>query len=208
MNQKIIADRVVQTLTKSGQFDGVVLIGSIADGKYDDLSDIDIIVQCSSRSPWDNVTLASGIVEEEHGCLLQDWAGSLIPNKYLISHYLPNCSIMWWLDIGCMPDEGYGKIARSDIHVNRDIHMAKLLIMNAKHFIRETNSRLRIWELFEKATSRKADGLDVVTMFHAVYEEIDYSGIPEDFRRETNDILQIVANKAVQWIPLRGATDL
>ena len=120
----------------------------------------------------------------------------MIPDKYLMSHYLPNCDMMWWLDLGCMPDKAYQDIRKAEVHRDRDAHFAKLLVMNAKYYLRGTDSRLRIRELFERTTGRSADGLDAAAMFQAVRQGIDYSGMPTEFREKTNDVMNAVISKA------------
>ena len=172
------------------------------------MSDIDLVLVSHERPPWDNVQLASRILHDAYGSLLHDWAGSLMPNKYLISQFLPGCNIMWWVDLGCYPDERYGDISRDDIHEERNAHLAKLLVMNAKHYIRGTEGRLRIGELYTKVTDRSSEGKDVPELFLAVRSELHEESLPVEFVQKMDVVLQLVANKPIQRAALRAATDL
>lgn len=102
-DQKFIASHIITTLDSSGLFHSVELTGSVANGKFDELSDIDILVSNPTRSPKENVELASQVIESNLGVLIKGWSLSLLPDKYLLHHFLPNIPIFWWIDIGCLP---------------------------------------------------------------------------------------------------------
>ena len=197
-----LAESIIATLKQEGAFERIDLIGSLSNGSCDSMSDIDLVLVSHERSPWSNVQLASQILQDAYGCLLHDWAGSLIPDKYLISHFLPGCDIMWWIDLGCYPDERYGNISRDDIFEERNAHLAKLLVMNAKHYIRGTENRLRITELYSKATGRPSEGKCVPELFLAVRSELNEEALPVEFVQKMDAVLQLVVNKPVQWTSL------
>ena len=196
MDQQTIASMVIDALKPSGDFQSVELIGSVANSTQDALSDIDILIADDSRPPWENVELASTVLEKSMGVLLRDWARSLIPEKYLISHFIPGLPILWWIDLGCLPSREYGDILRSDIAQDRNGHLAKLLVMNAKHYIRGDASRLRIAELHQRACCNSGVKPTEAEMFRRVYESIDCSGINKEFHERTKELLEDVANKA------------
>ena len=172
------------------------------------MSDIDLVLVSRERPPWENVQLASKILQDAYGCLLHDWAVSLIPDKYLISHFVPGYDIMWWVDLGCYPDERFGDISRGDIRVDGNAHLAKLLVMNAKHYIRGTEGRLRIGELYSRVTGISADGQNAPEMFLAVRSKLDEESLSPEFLQKMDAILQLVANKPIQRTTLRVATEL
>lgn len=182
MNQVDLATDVIDILKRSGEFETVKLSGSLCGEDYDAYSDIDILLTNNSRSPWENVQLASDILCVERGSILKDWAGSLIPQKYLISHFLLDYPLFWWIDIGCFPTENYSNITRNDIFEDRDSHIAKLLIMNTKYFIRRDNSRLRIRELYLKITNNTPYGKTDKVVFETVYQTINFSKLSTDIR--------------------------
>lgn len=123
MDQQAVARMLVEALKSSGDFQTIRLIGSVAEGTYDSLSDIDILVSDNRRPPWENVELASAIVEGAMGLLLRDWARSLIPEKYLISHFIPNHPLLWWIDLGCLPSPEYEDISRGAITQDWNEHL-------------------------------------------------------------------------------------
>lgn len=102
-NQQTIARNIISALDNSDLFHSVKLIGSVANGNFDALSDIDILVSNTARTPKENVELASRIIESQVGVLIKGWSLSLLLNKYLLHHFLPNTSLFWWIDIGCLP---------------------------------------------------------------------------------------------------------
>ena len=203
-----LAQSIIATLEGAGDFSRVDLIGSLSDGSCDKMSDIDLVLMSPERPPWDNVQLASRILKDVYGSLLHDWAGSLIPEKYLISQFMPGCDIMWWVDIGCHPDERYNDISRDDIDQDGNSHISKLLIMNAKHYIRGAEGRLRIGELYTKSTGCPPGGKGVPELFAAVRAEIDEKRLSVEFVQKMDETLQLVANKALERTRLRRATQL
>ena len=195
-DQRELVALVLRALAKTSQFAEVKVVGSISSGRHDGISDIDILICEKSRAPWGNVTLASKILGDALGVTLRDWAGSLIPKKYLISHFLPGYPIFWWVDLGSMSDGVHDDISRNEIPQEKDAHLAKLLIMNAKHFLRGDVERLRIEELHEKIYPDHETECDVATMFEQVHKGIDYSGIAEEFREKTLLVMKEVADRS------------
>ena len=192
------AQELLAILNGCGQFGKVELIGSVAELRHDQNSDIDLLLHDDSRAPWENVQLASDILECEKGCMLRDWAGSLLPEKYLISHFIPGWPIMRWVDLGCLPSYPHGAISRSELHEDRDVHLAKLLVMNAKHYLRGSSGRLRIRDLYEKALRRSSAGLRDGQLFSGVFESINFAEIDATYRKELLSVLKQVANKALE----------
>ncbi len=191
-DQQHLAAEIITTLRRDGLFDKVTLIGSIAQGRYDSMSDIDLILVGNDRPPRENVELASQLLEDKYGCMLADWAGSLIPNKYLMSHFLPGLDIMWWIDIGCYPNPRYENISRSEIEEEWNAHTAKLIVMNAKHYLRGTKGRLRISELYSRAIGYPPKEQSVAEMFTAVRAKIDGRLLSGEFTQKMDSVLEQV----------------
>ena len=170
------------------QFEQAELIGSVATDRHDQFSDIDILIRDPRRSPRTNVEVAQSLLVREFGSLLTDWAGSLLPGKCLISLFLPGFPLYWYIDIGCRADPDYPDITRDQIFEDRDTHLAKLLIMNAKHFLRGNAARLRIDDLYRKVIP---DGIEATTTgkFIAVFDAIDYSNLEPELLEKSQAII-------------------
>lgn len=184
-----IAQHISEILTESKLFDSVELCGSVTRKAHDNLSDIDILVSRHDRSPKDSVELASLIIEAEFGVVLRDWSLSLLPDKYLLTHFLPEVSIFWWLDIGCFPNAAFASLYRDDISHNENTHIAKLWVMNAKHMIRGTESRLRIKELYIKVFGAQVVFPGEIAAFEEVFNSIDFAQIEKGFHSACAQIM-------------------
>jgi predicted nucleotidyltransferase len=187
--QSEIDDKVVKLLIDSKHFDSVKLIGSISKNSHDDLSDIDILVSRINRSPKANVELASALIEAELGVKLKGWSLSLLPDKYLISHFLPETPIFWWLDIGCMPSLNFEPLSRADNCNNETMHIAKLWVMNAKRILRNTENRLRVRDLFSKVFGSEVEFPGKVTAFQDILDSIDFTCIDACFYLDCVEIM-------------------
>ena len=192
-DQDEVASLAVAALERSAQFRSVRLIGSVSTGTHDSRSDIDILLRDPTRPPWENVRLASECIGAALGVLLRDWAGSLVPEKYLLNHFLPGYPLFWWIDIGCEGDSAYRDLSRSEVEEERDVHLAKLLVMNAKHFLRRDQARLRIAGLHRKVFPAEDPPAAAAAMFDAIYAAIDWSNIPREFREKTVAVMDELA---------------
>ena len=195
MDQRELARAVVEALESSGDFQSVELIGSIAEEVFDAFSDIDILIADDRRPPYGNVELASSIIDKSFGLLLRDWAKSLIPNKYLINHFIPGYPIFWWIDIGCFPSPRFADISVLDVAQDMNEHFAKVLVMNAKHFLRGDMECLRIREIHRRLFRDASESLTEKGLFQQVYEKIDYSGISPEFREKTKKLMEAVMGR-------------
>lgn len=191
-DQHELAQTIVASLKRSGSFDDVQVIGSVATQTFDELSDIDILLFNEQRPPWENVALASDIIADEFGVMLKDWAGSLIPEKYLINHFLPDQPIFWWIDLGCQQNPNFKDITRSDVKEEWNTHIAKLLIMNAKHYIRGDRDRLRVAELYTKVFPSKELPQQLGHAFLEIHRAVDYANIADDVQTKVGDLVDRV----------------
>ncbi|MBN1592753.1 MAG: nucleotidyltransferase domain-containing protein [Candidatus Coatesbacteria bacterium] len=196
MDQAPLAKTIIETLESSGKFRSVELIGSVADGTQDEYSDIDLLIQDDSRPPYENVELASTIIEASLGLLLRDWARSLIPDKYLINQFLPGVPIFWWIDIGCLSSPEYDDLSPFEIDWDLNEHFAKLIMMSAKHYLRGDLDRLCIRQIHRRLFRDAPDDLPVKELFRQIYDRIDYTTISPEFHEKTKVVMEDVYAKA------------
>ena len=194
-DQRQLAKATLDVLTR-GQFESVQLIGSIATASYDDLSDIDLLIRDRRRSPRANVEMAAELLDREFGTSLRDWAGSLLPDKCLISLFLPQNPVFWYVDVGCHSDPNYPVLRRDEIFEDRDAHLAKLLIMNAKHYLRGNDARLRISDLYRKAVPDGNEAVSSSAKFQAVFDAIDYGALVPEMFEKSQSIIEAIRRSA------------
>jgi predicted nucleotidyltransferase len=187
--QAQLAKLVLNGLQESRKFESVSLYGSVATSGYDELSDIDILVTNSARSPRENVELASQILQQEFDVLLNGWSLALLPDKHLISHFLADASIFWWVDIACFQDDHYAPVLRHEVDQDDNEHIAKLWIMNAKHYLRSTDSRLKIRSLYAKVFGDFRPYPGDIMAFNEVLDSVDFHKLD---RRFSNQCLQVM----------------
>ncbi|ASP37840.1 hypothetical protein CHH28_03745 [Bacterioplanes sanyensis] len=188
-NQLELASTLVNTLQLSQEFESVALYGSVASNHIDELSDIDILVANSKRSPRENVELASQILQQQFDVLLYGWSLALLPDKHLISHFLADTPIFWWIDIACLQDDHYAPVLRHEVDQDDNEHIAKLWIMNAKHYLRSTDSRLKIKLLYAKVFGDSPYPGDVMA-FNEVLDSIDFDRLDSRFSDRYLQVMQ------------------
>lgn len=193
-DQYDLARKIISALRQSGLISEVALSGSLARGQYDELSDVDIDVADPLYPPWENVQRAVSIIETQFGILLQEWASSLMPEKYLVSAFLPGQPIWWWVDIGAFPNPAHDEITREDVPQDDNLHLAKLFIMNAKHFLRGTTSRLHIDTVYVRLRD-DGDNVDQKQKFATVFHSVDFSKLPDEIRLGANSIMAMIDAK-------------
>lgn len=186
-DQSKIASVALDLLGRA-QFRHIELVGSVAAKCHDPLSDVDILIRDHSRSPRANVEIASQLLQSHFGHLLSDWATSLLPHKYLISLFLPGFPLYWHIDIGCYADPDYPDLNREEVVVDSNSHLAKLLIINAKHYIRGDQTQLRIDDLYRKAIPHGTETM-VASKFQAVFDAIDYRELEPELLQKSQAII-------------------
>lgn len=98
------------------------------------------------------------------------------------------------MDIGAFRDPAYADKSRDAFAQDDNVHLAKLFIMNAKHYLRETPSRLKIDILYDRYFD---DGSSVGTAekFASIYRLIDFSTLPGEIVTGAANILAEIAAK-------------
>ena len=127
----------------------IVLRGSLTEGRADRFSDIDIGIDVSGG---DNAAFALAIPERMHRHFdlhFHDWAGSLMPEQYVISFFVKGQPLFWNIDIDCTAAPHNGRLQRNDIDEHPIAH------------------RLKVWPMACKYLLRGADGAEAQIRRHA-----------------------------------------
>ena len=188
MDQKQIAHKVVDLLSRTHEFSSVSLGGSLATNTHDSMSDIDILIESEHRSDIDNVLLASQMLGKEFETTLSDWAGSLLPEKCLMSLFIAGVPLFWWIDLGCMHSPRFPPTMRQDLPVNTNDHVAKLWVMNAKYYLRHDTAKLRLDHLYRRLFGERAAPENKLDAFKDIHAAIDFSRIRPAFESGCQEI--------------------
>jgi len=188
MSDKItLASQLIDTLNQSNRFTTVTLTGSLANGKADKYSDIDIIIENHNYSSYDNVLAAIEIINSAYPIFFQDFARSLLPDC-IVTLYLKDKPLFNTIDITCAHNENFPSPARSEIIHNHLYHQIKLWVCNAKYYLRndlaKQNIDIQYNRIFQPDTHKSvrekllaiyeaeiADGLELYTLLS---NEIQY----------------------------------
>jgi len=144
MSDKItLASQLIDTLSQSRRFSTVTLTGSLANGREDKYSDIDIIIENNNYSSYDNVLAAIEIINSTYPIFFQDFARSLLPDC-IVTLYLKDKPLFNTIDIACTHNEKYPGTTRSEIIPNHLYHQIKLWVCNAKYYLRNDLAKQNI----------------------------------------------------------------
>ena len=193
MNQIHIAEEIVQLLHASGQFDTVSLDGSLTLDSWDELSDIDIVVEGKKRSPFENVMIALDAIGNCKKIIFYDWARGLLPEKHLISIYLKGVSVFWYVDISCYRDSKFSDINKEELPQDYAEHLLKLWICNVKHEIRKDQERNKIDIVYHRLFQLPGDGVPAKEKFTKIWERIPKESLDNSMLSECDNILSRIA---------------
>ena len=188
-NQKKIAEEIIQLLNASGKIDSVSLDGSLTLDSWDEISDIDIVVEEKGRSPFENVMMALDEIRNQKKIIFYDWARSLLPEKYLISIYLKGMPVFWFVDIACYRDPRYGDITRDEIPQNYAEHLLKLWICNIKHEIRKNRERNKIDIVYQRLYHLPGEEIPAKEKFTRIWEKIPKESLDRSMLSECEKIM-------------------
>lgn len=135
---KRTAERIMELLKEMPEVKKCELYGSLADGSYDELSDIDINIDVSG---CDNglfmLTLAKRL-GEKLSIYYYDYAPSLVPEKYIVSIAINEDHPTEVVDLCCDAEPHCITVTKQRVRRenNEFSHILKLWTANFKHFVR------------------------------------------------------------------------
>jgi predicted nucleotidyltransferase len=108
----------------------VELYGSLANGGFDRFADIDVRVDVTgsdnAASIWKAVELFKGHFDVH----FHDWAGSLLPDEFVVSFYLKDLPIYWNIDQKCPT------LTRAQLDNDEVAHRLKPWAITCKYLMR------------------------------------------------------------------------
>lgn len=161
------AREIMKILDDLPEVRSCTLYGSLATGKHDDFSDIDIEIDVSG---CDNGQFMLSLVDRLHGRLpvyYSDFAPSLIPERYIVSVSIDEQNPFLVVDLCCAATPHCTTVTpRQARDRNEDFsHMLKLWTANLKHHVRGADCHgdiLRMARRIEPGTSEESNDADLL----------------------------------------------
>ncbi len=126
------------------------IYGSLSRGDYDEYSDIDIEVVVSGYDNGKFLKRAPEILNEIYPVIFSDYATSLMPNEYIVSCAISKENPFLIVDIKCSSALHIMSISKRDIVNDKNTHILKLWVANAKHYLRGIDCESDINRMYKK----------------------------------------------------------
>ena len=149
---KSLAENIMALLNDMPEVKACALYGSLSDGQYDELSDIDINVDVSGHDNGRFMLTLAERLSQHISVYYNDYAPSLVPEKYIVSIAIDEEHPTRVVDLCCVANPHCTTVDGSQIRALNDkfSHMLKLWTANWKHHIRGTECRGDILRMAEK----------------------------------------------------------
>ena len=103
-----LASRIIALLRDDPRIADAQLYGSLAKGRADRYSDIDIVVHARSIADRDLAEALPNVLQPLGTRLVDGWGLGFLPDTYIRTLYFDDYPLFWHVDIGCL----------SEIHVD------------------------------------------------------------------------------------------
>lgn len=132
------AENAMKILKKLPNVNNCKLYGSLANGTYDELSDIDVEINVSGYDNGKFMMELEGLLSDKLNIVFSDYAPSLIPDKYIVSFAIDEENPFLILDLCCMAEPHCKTVTKEQAISANNLfsHMLKLWVANVKHFSR------------------------------------------------------------------------
>lgn len=161
MNDSILenAENIMKIIRNLPNVKNCKLYGSLADGKYDELSDIDIEINVSGYDNGKFMIELVNLLSDKLNIIFTDYAPSLVPDKYIVSLAINEENPFLILDLCCIAEPHCRTVTKQQLISanNFSTHMLKLWVANLKHFSRRCNCHNDIIRMASKIGIPDAD---------------------------------------------------
>ena len=149
-NNLEIAKNICVQFEKKPEVNFCKIYGSLDRGDYDEYSDIDIEVVVSGYDNGKFLKRAPEILNEICPVVFSDYATSLMPNEYIVSCAISKENPFLIVDIKCSAVPHIMSISKHDIVNDKNTHILKLWVANAKHYLRGIDCESDINRMYKK----------------------------------------------------------
>ncbi len=128
-------------LTAHPQVRSITLYGSLAEGREDEYSDIDVALDVSGTDNGVFLLALPGILAQKYPVLYTDFAPSLAPDKYILTAAIYPEDPFLLLDISVTAAPHCTTVTKGMLAERNDpySHTMKLFTANLKHYLRGTD---------------------------------------------------------------------
>lgn len=146
------AGRIMALLNEMPEVKKCCLYGSLAEGKSDELSDIDINIDVSGYDNGKFMLVLAERLGKQIPVFYSDYAPSLVPEKYIVSLAVDEDRPTLVVDLCCCAQPHCSSVTAQQVRALNDTfsHMLKLWTANWKHYVRGKNCRSDILRMAGK----------------------------------------------------------
>ena len=134
------ANEIISILKEIPEVKGCVLYGSLSTDTDDELSDIDIEVDVSGSDNGQFMLGLTEMLKDKITIYYNDYAPSLIPDKYIVSIAIDVNNPFLIVDLSCSADPHCTTVTKQQVMERNEkyVHMLKVWTANLKHYVRGT----------------------------------------------------------------------
>jgi predicted nucleotidyltransferase len=157
LEQKAI--QIIDCLLTNPEVKFCKIYGSLANGKADKYSDIDIEVDVSECDNSMFVKKLPGILDETFRVIWYDFAPSLMPDQYIVSIAVDEFNPFCIVDLKCTATPHMSSLQKSDYSNDTLHHSLKLWVANCKHFFRGQECSADIHKMGRKVIGTTSENM-------------------------------------------------
>ena len=153
------AQEITRIIEAFQEVEACTLYGSLAEGREDIFSDVDIEIKISERNAAEFVLSLPCVMQKNISVVYFDYAPSLAPEKYVLSLGLSEDDPFLIADLCIVAETNYIGVTKEQLTTkNRfDVHLLKLWIANYKHHARGQECTQDIRRMAGKCKIENAD---------------------------------------------------
>lgn len=139
MDLKQRAEKIINILKTLPSVKNCDIYGSIVNGTYDELSDIDIEIDVSGIDNGQFMLKLINLLKDKINIVYSDYAPSLIPNSYIVSIAIDKTNPFLIVDLKCVATPNCTTVTKELVRNlnNKYTHILKLWTANLKHYARK-----------------------------------------------------------------------
>lgn len=152
----------------------VELYGSLAGEGFDRFADIDVCVELADGDSAAFMWKAIELFEGKFPTHFHDWAGSLLPDEYVVSFYLKDAPIYWNIDLKCTAAPDGMVLARADLDNDDVAHRLKPWAITCKYLMRGSVGAEHVRNLAARVLPEQAlDGASTLELMERMLDELE-----------------------------------
>lgn len=153
------AREIMEILNELPMVRSCELCGSLATGRADELSDIDIRVDVSGYDNGRFMLEVPELLKGKLNIVYSDYAPSLIPGNYIVSVATDENDPFLIADLDCIAEPHCESVTKGMIENDLLCHTIKVWTADLKHFVRGKECREDIMRMARRLKGVRIDGL-------------------------------------------------